>query len=83
MSAEKRRINNEPNVRPIVNMVNVEQSRLYLAHKNSMSLKTTIPIFVSKVLELETGQSLEWKTKVVNGEMVAIVKKSGSGSKIK
>jgi antidote-toxin recognition MazE-like antitoxin len=39
------------------------------------SLRTTVPISVVKQWKLQEGDKLDWEWKVVDGEMVLIVKK--------
>jgi len=51
------------------------KSTLSTARPNTVSLRATVPEGIVAFLELRTGDKLEWKMEIINGERVAIVRK--------
>lgn len=54
------------------------ESKVSIARPESKSLRATIPEGMVAFLELEKGDKLEWKMEIINGERVAIVRKTMS-----
>ena len=54
------------------------QSKPALARPNTTSIRTTIPEGIVVFLGLDLTDTLDWKMEVINGERVAMLKKSKS-----
>jgi hypothetical protein len=52
-----------------------EKTKLFLADKNKISLRTTIPVSLVKQWNLSKDDSLDWSWEVHKGETVMIVRK--------
>jgi len=52
------------------------KSTLSLARPNTMSLRATVPEGIVAFLELESGDKLEWKMEIIEGNRVALVCKA-------
>lgn len=46
----------------------------YTTSRTKKSLRTTVPSFIVKALDLNVGDMLSWSLRVENGELVIIVK---------
>lgn len=54
------------------------KSTLGIAKTGTMSLRATVPQGIVAFLELQSGDKLEWKMEIIDGERVAIVRKMKS-----
>jgi len=54
------------------------KSTLSTARPNTISLRATVPEGIVAFLELQSGDKLEWKMEIMNGERVTIVRKVSS-----
>lgn len=52
------------------------ESKISVARPNSKSLRATIPEGIVAFLEVEKGDKLEWRMKVLDGERVVFVRKA-------
>ena len=52
------------------------ESKVGIARPESKSLRATVPEGIVAFLELEAGDKLEWKMEIIDGERVAMVRKS-------
>ena len=50
-------------------------SSVGIARTGTKSLRATVPEGIVAFLELQSGDKLEWKMEIINGERVAIVRK--------
>ena len=57
-------------------MTNLETSKATVARPNTKSLRATIPSGIVTFLNIEDGDSLDWRMEIVEGERVAFVRKS-------
>lgn len=53
-----------------------ETTTLAKASSNYASLRTVVPMSIVRQWKLKEGDKLEWEWKVVEGEMVLVVKKA-------
>ena len=53
-----------------------EITTLAKAASNQASLRTVVPMSIIKQWKLEEGDRIEWEWKVIDGDMVLVVKKS-------
>ncbi|MBA7658261.1 hypothetical protein ES703_66210 [subsurface metagenome] len=51
------------------------ESKVSIARPQSKSLRATVPEGIVAFLELEKGDRLEWKMKIINEERVTVVRK--------
>lgn len=56
------------------------ESKVGIARPESKSLRATIPEGMVAFLEIQSGDKLEWKMEIINGERVAIVRKMKSAN---
>jgi len=56
-------------------MAKPDVTKLVRASKRSDSLKTTVPAFITRLLELEVGDELEWVHQLEAGEALVKIKK--------
>jgi hypothetical protein len=54
------------------------ESKVSVARPNSKSLRATIPEGIVAFLEVEKGDRLEWKMKIIEGKRVVFVRKIAS-----
>ena len=54
-----------------------EKTKLFLADRSKLSLRTTIPISIVKQWDLTKDDYLDWSWEIHKGEQVMIVRKSG------
>ncbi|MGA3060139.1 MAG: AbrB family transcriptional regulator [Candidatus Bathyarchaeia archaeon] len=52
------------------------KSKTSIARPKSKSLRATVPEGIAAFLELNAGDTLEWKMEIIQGERVATVKKA-------
>jgi hypothetical protein len=55
------------------------KSTLGIAKTGTTSLRATVPEGIVAFLELKSGDKLDWKMDIMNGERVVIVKKLKKG----
>jgi hypothetical protein len=51
------------------------KSTLGIAKTGTMSLRATVPQGIVAFLELQSGDMLEWKMEIIDGERVVMVRK--------
>jgi hypothetical protein len=56
-------------------------STVGIAKEGTKSLRATVPEGIVAFLDLKAGEKLEWKMEFLNGQKVAIVKRSGLNNK--
>jgi hypothetical protein len=59
------------------------ESKVSIARPESKSLRATIPEGIVAFLDLEKGDTLEWKMEILENERVVLVKKMASDEEAK
>ena len=58
-----------------------ETTKLTLAKTKSESLRTTVPISITRQFSLKAGDRIGWKIEVRNGELVVVIRPVQSNKK--
>jgi len=56
-------------------------STVGIARTGTKSLRATVPEGIVAFLDLKEGNKLEWRMEIINGDRVAIVRKTKSGDR--
>lgn len=54
-----------------------DQTRVSVARSETVSVRTTIPSYIARQMELKAGDTLNWKLDKIGGEWVAMIRKKG------
>ena len=60
---------------PIMARVGSNQSKVSVARPKSISVRTTIPAFIAKKMDLGIGDTLDWDLDKTDGEWIATIRK--------
>lgn len=55
--------------------MNSNQSKVSKAKSDSISVRTTIPVFIAKQMELEIGDVLDWKLDKIQNKWIVTLQK--------
>ena len=55
--------------------MNSNQSKVSAARPESISMRTTIPTFLAKKMNLDVGDTLDWDLDKIDGEWVMTIRK--------
>ena len=56
--------------------MNSNQSKVAAARPESISMRTTIPTFLAKKMNLDVGDTLNWDLDKIDGEWVMTIRKA-------
>ncbi|MCY4491810.1 MAG: hypothetical protein OXC46_10210 [Thaumarchaeota archaeon] len=60
--------------------MNSSQSKVAAARPESISMRTTIPTFLAKKMNLDIGDTLNWDLDKIDGEWVMTIRKAKNAS---